>query len=185
VGHEYTPSQNKMEAPEVDVREETLALFETLGDITPLEAKDLEIGVYNSSIEYGKENGIPLTWTSPLFRETYLAKARSIYCNLNPDSYVGNKNLHARMKEREFLPHELSFKPRDMVFPEAWRHIIDNELLRNKAAYEVTSVAMTDQVTCGKCKKTKVSYFDYQIRSADEGTSTFYNCLVCGHRWKI
>jgi len=171
------------ETEEISVRDETLELLSQL-DLTPLEAQDLEIGIYNATIDYCGENSIALTWSNDIFREAYLAKARSMYCNLKSDSYIGNKNLHTRLKDREFLPHELPFKPRDSVHPEAWRSIIDIEMTRNKNAYEMTEVAMTDQIQCGKCKKFKVSYFEKQCKSADEPQTIFSTCLVCGHRWK-
>jgi DNA-directed RNA polymerase subunit M/transcription elongation factor TFIIS len=72
----------------------------------------------------------------------------------------------------------------DVLFPEKWRSIIDQELLRNKVAYEITEVSMTDKVICGKCKKNKISYYEKQIRSADEPMTAFFRCISCGHRWK-
>ena len=57
-------------------------------------------------------------------------------------------------------------------------------MLRAKSAYETSQVSMTDQMKCGKCKKNKISYYELQTRSADEPLTTFYNCLLCGHRWK-
>lgn len=168
-----------------DIRETTLSLLlELVPELSPIEAKDLEIGIYNSTIEYGGANGIPLTWSSKMFCDTYLAKARSVYCNLRPDTYVNNKTLLSRMKECEFLPHELPYKSRDTVHPEAWRQIIDREMMINKSAYETTAVAMSDQIVCGKCKKTKVSYYETQSRSADEPMTMHMCCLICGHRWK-
>jgi len=169
---------------EISVRDETLELLSQL-NLTELEAKDLEIGIYNSTIDYCSDNSIPLTWSNDLFREAYLAKARSMYSNLKADSYIGNKNLCNRLKDREFLPHELPFKPRETLHPEAWRSIIDLEMTRNKNAYEMNEVAMTDQLQCGKCKKFKVSYFEKQCRSADEPQTIFASCLVCGYRWTM
>jgi transcription elongation factor S-II len=164
-------------------RQTTLGLFQTL-DLTSLEAKDMEIGVYNFSIEYAYKNNVPATWNSQLFTQIYLAKARSMYSNLKSDSYIGNTTLASRIKEREFVPHELPFKSRDTVFPQAWSHIIDAEIMRTKNAYETSEVAMTDQITCGKCKKKRISYYEQQTRSADEPMSQFYRCLSCGHRWR-
>jgi hypothetical protein len=82
---------------EVCIRDETRELFETI-DLTPLEAQDLEIGVYNASIEYGRNNSVPLTWNCDMFKEIYLTKARSAYTNLTPNSYVKNTHLHSRLK---------------------------------------------------------------------------------------
>ena len=167
----------------VTPRAATLKLFESL-DMSSLEAKDLEIGVYNYSIEYGYKHSVPVTWSSPIFTEIYMAKARSMYTNLKADSYVKNTSLMSRLKEREFAPHELPFKERNSVHPEAWRQIIDTEMMRNKHAYETSAVAMTDQITCGKCKKNRISYYELQTRAADEPLTCYYSCLTCGNRWR-
>jgi DNA-directed RNA polymerase subunit M/transcription elongation factor TFIIS len=166
------------------IRSVSFDLFKNELNMSELEAKDLEIGVYNSAIDYASLNSIPLSWSSDLFKEIYLSKARSIFANLNPNTYIGNTQLLARLKDREFLPHELPFKTRDHVFPDAWKDIIDREMMLNKTAYEMSAVSMTDQITCGKCKKNKVSYYELQTRSSDEPMTTFFNCLICGNRWK-
>lgn len=167
----------------MSVRKSTADIFMNLG-LSDLDAQDLEIGVYNFAIEYASKNKIPLNWYSELFQEVYATKARSIVANINPDSYVKNTNLINRLRDREFLPHELPSMTCDQVFPDAWREIIDREMMRNKMAYEVTQAAMTDAITCGKCKKNRITYYEMQTRSADEPITTFYSCLVCGNRWK-
>ena len=158
-------------------------IFENL-DLTPNEAKDLEIGIYNSTIDYANKERIPLSWNSPIFTEIYLSKCRSIYANLNKESYIKNEHLKERLNEKEFVPHEIAYFTPDRLFPEAWNDIITKEMLRAKSAYETSQVSMTDQMKCGKCKKNKISYYELQTRSADEPLTTFYNCLLCGHRWK-
>lgn len=37
---------------------------------------------------------------------------------------------------------------------------------------------------CFKCKLKKTTYFQMQTRRADEGMTTFVECLNCGNRWK-
>ncbi|PKY06663.1 hypothetical protein P168DRAFT_288585 [Aspergillus campestris IBT 28561] len=37
---------------------------------------------------------------------------------------------------------------------------------------------------CIKCPSKKVTYAQVQLRSADEGSTIFYTCLLCGHRWQ-
>lgn len=166
------------------IRQNVETIFKRIG-MAELEARDLEIGVYNNTIDYASENKVPLNWLSEVFQEMYLAKARSIFANLDPNSYIKNKNLNKRFKEREFLPHVLPSMTYDKVFPEMWHDILDREMLRNKNAYEVNQVAMSDQITCGKCKKRRVSYYELQTRSADEPVTSFFTCLVCGNRWKM
>lgn len=170
------------------LRENTVELLKNIG-LTELEAKDLEIGIYNSTIDYASANKISLSWCSELFQELYLAKCRSIYGNLNANTYIKNKNLLNRLQDRDFLPHELPFVTKESVFPEAWQEIIEKERLRSKEAYEVKQAAMTDQIKCGHCIKkgwkSRITYFEKQIRSADEPITTFYKCHTCGHRWKM
>lgn len=166
-----------------DKREKVSEIFESLG-LTPIEAKDLEIGIYNATIDFANQNRLPLSWSSDMFIEAYLSKARMLYSNLKTDSYLHNSRLMDRLKEGEFLPHDLAAMEHDNIFPEMWKDIIDRALLFNKASYEVTMTAMSERIICGKCKKNKVTYREIQIRSSDEPMTTFYNCLTCGHRWK-
>ncbi|PLN75201.1 transcription factor S-II-domain-containing protein [Aspergillus taichungensis] len=37
---------------------------------------------------------------------------------------------------------------------------------------------------CIKCPSKKVTYAQVQLRSADEGSTIFYTCIQCGHRWQ-
>jgi transcription elongation factor S-II len=70
------------------------------------------------------------------------------------------------------------------MFPEKWRDIIEKQKLKFKAAYEIKQVSMTDTIKCGKCKNNKISYYELQTRSGDEAITQFYNCIICGHKWK-
>lgn len=45
--------------------------------------------------------------------------------------------------------------------------------------------AVTNDITCGKCKQREVEYTQAQTRSADEPMTTFCCCLKCGNRWKF
>uniref|UniRef100_A0A6C0CST6 TFIIS-type domain-containing protein n=1 Tax=viral metagenome TaxID=1070528 RepID=A0A6C0CST6_9ZZZZ len=153
--------------------------------MTEIQCQDLEIGIYNYCIDYATEHQIPLCWSCDLFKELYIAKTKSLYANLNSKYSIKNKRLMKRLKENEFMPHELAMYRPENIYPEVWKGIIDRELLRTKAAYEPQATAMTDRYTCGKCKKNKCSYYELQTRSADEPMTMFINCLHCGHRWKM
>jgi DNA-directed RNA polymerase subunit M/transcription elongation factor TFIIS len=149
-----------------------------------LEATDLEIGIFNSTIDYANSLKIPLSWASDLFTDSYLNIARSIYSNLNKDTYVKNKELIERLKNKEFVPHKLPYMSCEEIFPERWEAIIEKQKLKFKAAYEIKQVSMTDTIKCGKCKNNKISYYELQTRSGDEAITQFYNCIICGHKWK-
>jgi DNA-directed RNA polymerase subunit M/transcription elongation factor TFIIS len=156
----------------------------TIG-MNEMEAKDMEIGIFNYTIDYCNEHKIPCNWSSTGFQQAYLCKSRQIYANLNPDAYVQNKRLLSRLHEKEMMPHEISSMKREQLYPERWQAIMDRALVLLKNAYEPRMIAMTDQYTCGKCKKKKITYYELQTRSADEPTTHFFTCLNCGHRWKM
>jgi DNA-directed RNA polymerase subunit M/transcription elongation factor TFIIS len=162
-------------------------ITEKLGELglSTIESKDLEIGIYNATIDHCNTYKIPLSWQCDLFVKCYLAKTRTIYANLKKDSYVQNDRLMIRLRENEFTPHEIALMEPENLKPEAWREIVDLELMRQKAAYEPVHVAKTNRFVCGKCKKRECSYYEMQTRSADEPATIFIACLQCGHRWKI
>ena len=169
-------------------RQVVTELLERLG-LSPIQAKDLEIGIFNAAIDYASSNKVSLSWSSELFCEIYQAKARSVYGNLKSDSHIKNTKLISRLQDMDFLPHELPFITKESVFPEAWKDIIERERLRAKAAYEINQAAMTDQIKCGTCLKkgwkSRITYFEKQIRSADEPITTFYKCHTCQSRWRM
>ena len=167
-----------------ELRTQVRDLFKGL-KMTDLQSQDLEIGIYNYCIDYATEHQIPLCWSCDLFKELYFTKTKSLYANLHSKYSIKNKRLMKRLKDNEFMPHELaSYRPEN-IYPEVWKEIIDRELLRTKAAYEPQATAMTDRYTCSKCKKNKCSYYELQTRSADEPMTIFITCLHCGHRWKM
>jgi transcription elongation factor S-II len=153
-------------------------------NLTELEATDLEIGIFNATLDYANSLRIQLSWSCQLFMETYINNARAIYSNLKKDSYIGNIDLLERLKNKEFSPHELAYMSCEEMYPEKWKEIIDKQKLRLKAAYEVKQVSMTDAIKCGKCKNNKISYYELQIRSGDENMTQFFCCITCGHKWK-
>ena len=71
-----------------EVRNRLITLFQTNLPLTELEAKDLEIGIFNSCIDYANSLKIPLSWTCDLFADTYINIAISIYSNLDKNSGV-------------------------------------------------------------------------------------------------
>jgi DNA-directed RNA polymerase subunit M/transcription elongation factor TFIIS len=153
--------------------------------IPELEATDLEIGVFNATIEYASNSKIQLSWKCQLLLDTYINISRSIYVNIKQDSYVGNTNLFTRMLvDKEFNPHMLPYMQCQDIFPERWKEIVEKNKLRFKAAYEIKLVAMSDMITCMRCKGKKVSYYELQTRSGDEASTLFMNCLICGKKWK-
>jgi DNA-directed RNA polymerase subunit M/transcription elongation factor TFIIS len=167
-----------------EVRSLLIDLFKNDLKLTDIEAKDLEIGIFNSSIDYANSLKIPLSWSCDLFAENYLNIAISIYANLDKTSYVKNEKLLDRLKNKEFLPHKLPYMNCEETFPEVWSEIMEKHERKIKGAYDIKQVSMTDAIKCGKCKNNKVTYYELQTRSGDEAITQYFNCICCGHKWK-
>lgn len=145
--------------------------------------KEIEQGVYNYSISMASTEDIIPRWDNKIFKSMYGNKIRSLYTNLNADSYVRNINFVKRFNDGTIEPYEIAFmKPYD-IFPEKWEKIREKEYHHNKLLYLTKEEAMTDEYKCRRCKKRETTYFELQIRSADEPATLFITCVNCGMRW--
>lgn len=148
-------------------------------------AENIEKGIYNYSIQYCKEKNIIRKWDNDIFKKIYINKSRSIYSNLNKESYIHNNRLLERLSQREFLPHEIAFMDCQHSFPEHWKDLIDEKYKRDKMLYEIDSGGATDEFKCSRCKQRQCTYYELQTRSADEPMTVFVTCLTCGKRWRM
>ena len=174
-------SLNHTTATAMDPRPDIQALFQDklcVYGFSEVDIRNLEVGIYNSILEYAGERHIPKSWKQPTFRSLYLYKAQSMFANLlRPET-------RERVLSKEFPINEMAKMHPDELAPDLWKGIIANEEARMKHAYEVKEVVMTDQITCGKCKNKQVSYYEKQTRSGDEGMTIFYKCIVCNNKWR-
>ena len=167
------------------IREDFKELLAANLHLSELEVNDLEIGVFNATIDYANNAKVQLSWKCQMFLEIYSNISRSIYSNIKSDSYIGNDKLCDRMiNKKEFHPHMLPYMQSKDIFPERWKEIDERNQLRLKAAYEIKLVPMSDMIKCSRCKSKKVSYYELQTRSGDEASTLFMNCLICGKKWK-
>lgn len=177
---------NTLELPTVAYREVVREIAtELIPVLTPSEVNDLEIGFYNWALEFADRCCMLKIWSNKQFAQIYVNKSRSVIDNLNPNSYIGNERLLVRLKEGEFAPHELAFMEPSQMFPERWSSILDARTKREENFHDNRQIAKTDMFRCGKCKKKECSYYEMQVRSADESSTIFVSCLNCGNRWRI
>lgn len=163
-------------------------VVEAIGRRTGLDetsARDMEIGIFNFTLQAAETRRVAKNWRNPRFISLYESKARSVLCNIDPEGYVGNARLLARLREDEFKPHDVAFMKPEHVFPERWRHALNAKLQRDEYITNARPVAMTDQFRCSRCKKRECSYMELQTRSCDEPASIFVRCLCCGHGWRM
>jgi transcription elongation factor S-II len=113
-----------------------------------------------------------------------MKKCISLYSNLDIQSKIKNDELYTRIQKKEINPKNLAFMKPYELFPKHWKTLLDEKFKIDKNLYETRTECATDIYMCGKCKKRMCTYFQLQIRSADEPMTTFVTCLNCGNRWK-
>ena len=63
--------------------------------------KNIEKNIYNYTIKLSKEKNINRYWNNIVFKNIYLSKIRSIYANIDKNSYIKNKNFLNRIINKE------------------------------------------------------------------------------------
>jgi len=149
-------------------------------DLIPL----LENSIYAYTCTESKKRNIIINWQNNAFRKIYINKSRSLYTNLNKNSYINNKYLIKKINEGKISIVDLPTMTYQELFPGHWKKMMDMKYKRDKSLYEEKAEAMTDQFKCARCKSRECTYYELQTRSADEAMTTFITCLNCGNRWK-
>jgi len=147
-------------------------------------SREIEKSIYNYVIKLSKEKNIIRSWDNKIFNELYTSKIRSIYINLNKESYIKNENFLEKIKKNEIYPQKIGYLSVYDIFPENWKELIDIKTKRDKIKYELKPEAMTSLFKCWKCKSRETSYYEVQTRSADEPMTQFITCLNCNNKWK-
>ena len=147
-------------------------------------SRQIEKSIYNSTIKFSSEKNIKRDWDNNIFRSLYLSRIRSIYTNLNPDSYLQNKNFITKILEKKIDPANIASLSRYDIFPEVWTDLLKKLSEKDKLKYELKPEAMTDMFKCRKCSSRSCSYYEFQTRSADEPMTQFITCLDCNNNWK-
>lgn len=170
-----------------DYRLKTQAKIKEYIDLDENQIKDLEIGIYNWCIDYSSTNNIFPGWKNDVFLKMYNNKLVSILSNLDPNSYLQNSHLLTRLKNGDFKPHEIPFMEPYELNPDKWITILKNKRQKEQSLLDSNMEAKTDLFKCGKCKQRKCSYYEMQIRSADESATIFITCLnpSCKNKWRI
>lgn len=150
-----------------------------------LDGEKIEEKIYNFTIDFCKNNDDKITIKSKIFKDLYLNKARQIYHNLDEKSYVKNNYLLKSIKNKKYNIDNICNHQYDKLNPTKWKKYSKDLEILNKEIYTFDrEIQATDQFTCKKCKKNKCVYSQYQIRSSDEGITSFITCLNCGNNWR-
>jgi len=77
-----------------------------------------------------------------------------------------------------------NLKDKDIYIELYYKNKNDMKILFEKEQQGNTLKATTDMYTCRKCREKKCSYYELQIRSADEPMTKFIKCCNCGYEWR-
>ena len=141
-------------------------------------SNNLEIGIFNYSLGDANTRKVVKKWNNPFFVQIYTDRLKSIWINLQ------NEELLDKVKSGELETKQLAFMTHQEMIPEKWDAMIQIKAKRTQSKFEDTTDAATDTFTCRKCKSKKCTYYQQQVRSADEPMTTFVSCIDCGNRWK-
>jgi DNA-directed RNA polymerase subunit M/transcription elongation factor TFIIS len=144
---------------------------------------ELEGIIYKKTCDVATYEEIRMSWNLQAFRDVYMAVTRRIIGNLNPNSYIKNKNLWERFHTKELTLEEIAKQNYYELCPENWQEMVDRQAKREKIQLEGDFSRATDKWMCNGCKKRKCTYYELQTRSADEPMTIFIHCLNCGKRW--
>lgn len=118
-----------------------------------------------------------------MFNVYYINAAVRVYTNLNPNSYLKNKNLMNLLLSKEIKEYDIVFFDSKDMFTERYDEIIQ-EYNNNLPKYTEEVEQPDGMHFCGRCKSYKTTYYQLQTRSADEPMTTFVSCTKCNNRWK-
>ena len=170
-------SQRKIENPELfrkNIRAKLAVYFEK-----EKYAINLEKGVHNWALKEATNKKVVKKWDNPFFVQIYVDRLRSVYINLKNDDLIKSVN------NGDIKSQDVAFMTHQELCPEKWEQLIKAKIIRDKNKFEQTIEAMTDRFTCRKCRSKKCSYIQLQVRSSDEGITTYVTCLDCGQRMKF
>ncbi len=140
--------------------------------------------IFKASIEEANIKHIFPHWDNQLFQEIYTHRQYKLFSNLHHSSPVGNPRLLKRVIEGELTMSDLA-RLNDMeLYPENWKRLQDLQLIKEQRWLEGNKSIATNQFKCNRCHKSECTYYEMQIRSADEPMTKFINCLNCGKRWR-
>ena len=84
----------------------------------------------------------------------------------------------------QYLKRAVKEQTRDLIIRNS--PIFESSRKRNflEITKDLRTVKVESYKACPKCKQFHVDSFSKQVRSGDEGETTFNKCTDCGHQWK-
>ena len=179
---EILPTEDVSESP---IRQKIAEVIQSIfaERLDDSEEPSLESIIFAVSYEAATKNDVRKSWGNTQFQDCYLANARRIIGNLNPNSYIQNKSLWERYVAKELTLTQIAKQNFYELFPEQWEKLVDHQAKCERIQLEGDFSRATEKWQCNGCKMRKCTYYELQTRSADEPMTIFIHCLNCGKRW--
>jgi len=142
-----------------------------------IDSKNLEKGIYNYSLKEATNKKVLKKWNNPTFILIYIVHFKTILNNLN-------KDIIENIQNKTIKPQQVAFMTHQELLPSKWDKLIEIKSIRDKHKFDINIEAATDTFTCRKCKGNRCTYYQQQVRSADEPMTIYVSCIDCGNRWK-
>ena len=142
----------------VSIRDEIITIFNNI--INNIEiSKKIENSVFEYTNKMCEKENIIKRWENMFYKKIYMNKVRSLYSNINSDTYVENTNFITKINNSEFDLNNIANMSYQAIYPEHWKILMDIKYNKEKLLFENKQEAMTDQFKCGRCKSRKCTYY--------------------------
>lgn len=141
-------------------------------------SRNIERGVYNYALKEANTKKLVKKWENSFFVQLYLDRLKTIYINIQHEPL--KKSLLDGKIKASYFAYMTHYEMR----PDKWSKMIEEKQTRDKCKYETVIEASSDTFICRKCKSNRTTYYQVQLRSADEPMTTFVSCVDCGNRWR-
>ena len=149
-------------------------------------AKYIEKSIFNHTIRNIKEEERSLE--DPQFVKVYSQTFRKVLANVfqNPRS----EKVRLQIKNGDIKVTDIASMTHQQIDPTIYLEAIEKYERHLFVGYmtEMKKKEIEEKkglFKCYKCKSERTSYYQMQLKSADEPMSTFVRCLECGNRWKF
>ena len=108
------------------LRDKTVDIISNIKNIklSEEEVKDLEIGIFNWSLDFCDKNQIIKNWENSKFKTVYINKCVSIISNLDNKTYIKNNSICKKINSKKIIPHDVPFLRPEELMPNKWNDII-------------------------------------------------------------
>lgn len=182
-GHDELHPDSAVDVPARKACAERFTFLTNYG-LTDTDITQFEHEIFLATLTEATTKHIFAHWKNPLFQEIHTYRQFRLFSNLHPESPVGNRRLLKRVQERELSMADLARLEDMELYPENWKRLQDQQLVREQKWLEGNKMVATDMFKCNRCGKKETTYYEMQTRSADEPMTIFITCVNCGKKWK-